>query len=238
MIVYAHILRLVSRMYDNIPWWHWQVGIDDSSTEVYTRINMPISWILIRIGSTEVPVPVKNWVLALGDTPGVFISIVIGLLATLQFTTKGSLKTRSALGAAPVKIPFDRTICTPRKAPPHIETPYTVDWWTGGMTSWMIAGIFLFVNNLCGEFTLVVYVAIFGLLLVSLFGLLTASNSSSELLTASTSSLESECAELLIVYWIVNSLKYFIIFAWMTKAIWLSFVMFASLLCALIVAGD
>ena len=46
MIVYAHISVAGSRMYNNIsvcmiisPWWHWYVGIDDSSTEVYTGIN-------------------------------------------------------------------------------------------------------------------------------------------------------------------------------------------------------
>ena len=158
-------------------------------------LGLPISWILMRIGGAKVPVPVRTWVVTLEDTLTVFISIWIGLLVTFQFTTGGSLKTCAALDSAPMTISSKRTVRTPCKAPPHSETPSAVSWWTVGMTPWIIAGTSLFANNLCGEFPLVVLVAEF-LSLVwvvtneSLSGSLTASTSSSELLTVSTSSLE------------------------------------------------
>ena len=71
----------------------------------------------------------------------------------------------------------------------------------------------------------------------SSFESLTSSTSPSEPLMASTCSSESECAEFLIVYWIVHPLNSFIISAWMSEEIHLSIVTFASLFCALIVTG-
>ena len=199
------------------------------------------------------PVPVIILVVDLGDTLTVFVSIGIGVPATIQFTTGGSLKTFTALGAVPVKISLKRTARTACKVPPHVETPSAVAWWTGGMTPWMIAGTSLFTNNLCGEFPFVVSVKTFpSLVLVATFRslarsltassssleLLKASTSSLELLMASTSSSESLCEESLIVDWIVNPLNYFIVSAWMSEAIRLSFVTFVSFLCVLIVKGD
>ena len=49
MIVYAHICVAGSRMYDNIS---VVVGIDDSSTEVYTGIN-----ILTRLSNLRLHLP-------------------------------------------------------------------------------------------------------------------------------------------------------------------------------------
>ena len=118
-------------------------------------LGLPISWSLIQIGGAEVPVPVRILVVDLGDTLKVFISIGISLLAKFQFTTGRSLKTRAALGAAPVKISSNRTVRKSCKAVPHVKTPYAIVWWTRGITPWMIAGISLFANNLCGEFLLV-----------------------------------------------------------------------------------
>ena len=67
-------------------------------------VGLPISWLLMRIGGTEGPIPVRTLVVALGDTPTVFISIGISRLATFQFATEGFLKTRAALGTAPATI--------------------------------------------------------------------------------------------------------------------------------------
>ena len=46
------------------------------------------------------------------------------------------------------------------QSPSTFATPSAVIWLTDGMTPWMIAGISLFVNNLCGEFPLVVSVSV------------------------------------------------------------------------------
>ena len=194
------------------------------SDERWAPLGLTISCLLIRIGGAEIPVPVRTLVVALGDTPTVFIPIGIDLLATFQFTTRGSSKTRAVLDATTVTISSNITERTACKAPPHVKTPSVFAWWTGGTTPWMIDGISLFTNNLCGEFLLVVSVKEFPSLVQvanneSLFGLLMASTSSSESLIASTSSSESECVESLIVDWIVNLLISFIVSAWMSEAI-------------------
>ena len=56
------------------------------------------------------------------------------------------------------------TARTAYKVLPLVATPYAVDWLTSGMTPWMTTGIYLFVNNFCGEFTLVVSVSVILLL--------------------------------------------------------------------------
>ena len=148
-------------------------------------LGLPIFWILMRIGGAEVSVPIITWVVLLGNTQTVFISIGISQFAYFQFTTGRSLKTCAALGIVLVTISSKWTVCNTCKSPPLVETSSPVAWWTGGMISWTIAGISLFTNNLCWEFPLVVSVVEF-LLLVwvaingSLFGLLMASTSSLE----------------------------------------------------------
>ena len=155
-------------------------------------------------------------------------------------------KIHTLLHAASVTISFGSTV---RHAPKVSRIPGTSSvtvWSIGRVLPWMICGKNWFFNNVCGKFLLVVYVAtfglLFGLLFGSLFGLLTASTCSSEsimsstcsseLLMVSTCSSESECAELLIVYWIVHLLNYFIVSARMPEAIRLSYVTSAYFFCA------
>ena len=91
-------------------------------------LRLPISWLLLRLGITEYPVPVRTLVVALGDTLTVFISIGIGLLATFQFTTGGYLKTHVDMGAVPMTLSYERTVRTSCKSPTHVETPSAVAW--------------------------------------------------------------------------------------------------------------
>ena len=91
-----------------------------------------------------------------GGIPTVFLSTGIGLLAFFQFITGGSLRTLAVLRVAPVTISLWRTARTACKSPLLVVNPSVVVWLTRGMMPWMIAEISLFVNNLCGEFMLVV----------------------------------------------------------------------------------
>ena len=110
-------------------------------------LGLSISWRLVLIGGAEVPVPIRTWVVVLEVTPTIFISIGIGLFATFQFTISGSLKTQAALGATPVTVSSERTICIACTTPSHVKTASTVACWTGRMKPLIIAGISLFSNN-------------------------------------------------------------------------------------------
>ena len=98
--------------------------------------------------------------MVLGGIPTVFLSRGIFPLAYFQFTTRGSLRTPAALRVATVTISLCRTAHTACKVHSFVATPSVVAWLTGGMTPWMVAGIYLFVNNVCGEFPLVVSVSV------------------------------------------------------------------------------
>ena len=102
------------------------------------------------IGGTEGPVPVQTGVVALGGITAVFLSCGIGPLVFFQFITGGSLITPAALHVAPVTISLWRTARTACKSLPLVATPPAVVWLTDGMTPWMIAGIYMFVNNFRG----------------------------------------------------------------------------------------
>ena len=119
-----------------------------------------ISWLLLLIGETEGPVPIKTGVVALGEILIVFLSRKIVPPMFFQFTTGGSLKTRPVLRSAPVTIYLWITTRTAFKVLPLVVTPYMVVWLTGGMTDGMIDGTSRLVNNLCGEFPLVVSVIV------------------------------------------------------------------------------
>ena len=124
------------------------------------RLGPSIFWIPVLIGGTEGPVPVRTWVVVLGGILKVFLSDEIFLFATFRFNTGRYLRTPAALRVAPVRISLWRTERTACKFLTLVATPYAVVWLTRGMMPWMIAGISLFINNLCGEFTLVVSVSV------------------------------------------------------------------------------
>ena len=63
------------------------------------------------------------------DSGGYFASVHINwnrLAQKIQFTTRGSLKTRAALVATPVTISSEGTVHIACKAPPHVKTPSPV----------------------------------------------------------------------------------------------------------------
>ena len=88
--------------------------------------------------------------MVLGGIMTVFLSRAIGPLASFQFTTGGYLKTPAELHVVPMTISLWGTTRTACKALPLVATPSAVVWLTDGMTTGMIAGIYRFVNNLCG----------------------------------------------------------------------------------------
>ena len=116
--------------------------------------------LFMLIGETEGLVPVINLVVVMGGIPKVFLPTRIILLISFQFITGGSLRTPAVLRVALVTISLWRTTRTACKALPLVATPSAVVWLTVRMTPWMIAGISLSVNNLCGEFPLVVFVSV------------------------------------------------------------------------------
>ena len=124
------------------------------------RVGPSIFWLPMLIGDTEVPVPIRTWVVILGGILTVFLSIVIFPAVYFQYTTVGSLGTAAALHVAPVTISLSRTSHTTCKAHPLVATPAMVVWSTSRMTPCMITGISLFVNNLCGLFPLVVSLSV------------------------------------------------------------------------------
>ena len=146
-----------------------------------------IFWLPMTIGEVEGPVPVRNWVVVLGSITTVFLSTGIGPLASSQFFTGGSLRTPAVLHVKPVTIYLQRTIHTTRKAPLLVVNPSVVVWLTGGITPWTITGIYLFINNLCGEFPLVVSVSVIFLLFPSLVRVATNESLFGLLLTSSSS---------------------------------------------------
>ena len=112
------------------------------------------------IGETEGTVPDRTWVVVLGSITTVFLSTRIVPPVSFQFTIGGSLITHAALHIAPVTIYLWRTARTARKTPPLVTTPSAVVWLNDRMTPWIISGISLFANNLCGEFPLIVSVSV------------------------------------------------------------------------------
>ena len=124
------------------------------------RLGPSIFWLPMIIEGTEGPVPVQTWILVLGGITMVFLSTGIVPPVSFQFTTGGSLRKPAALRVAPVTIFLWRTACTACNALPLVATPSTVVSLTGRMTPCMITRISLFVNNLCGDFPLVVSVSV------------------------------------------------------------------------------
>ena len=114
------------------------------------RLGPSIFWLPMLIGGTEGPVLVRTWFVVLEDIATVFLSTRIVPLVSLQFVTGGSLRTPAVLRVAPVTISVWRTALTACRALLLVAIPSEVVWLTGGMTRWMIAGISLYVNNLCG----------------------------------------------------------------------------------------
>ena len=128
-----------------------------------SRLGISNFWLSIIIWGTEVPVPGRTEVVDLWDIPAVFISSENVPPAPFQFSSGRSLRTPAALRVEPVEIYLRRTPCTACKTLPLVATPSTDVWLNVGMTSCMIsgiAGIYLFVNNLCGEFPLLVLVSL------------------------------------------------------------------------------
>ena len=119
-----------------------------------------IFWLPMLIGGTEGQLPVQTWVVVLGGITMVFLSTGIVPPVSFQFTTGGSLRTLAALRIAPVTISLWRTTRTACKSLLLVATPSTVIWLTGGMTPWVIYWISLFVNNFCGELSLVVSLSV------------------------------------------------------------------------------
>ena len=119
------------------------------------RLGPSIFWLPMLIGGTKGPVPFQTWVVVRGDIPTVFLSTLIVLIMYFKFITGGYLRTPAVLDVAPITISLWITASTPCKALLLVATPSEVIWLTRGMTPCMIAGISLFVNNVCGEFPLV-----------------------------------------------------------------------------------
>ena len=91
----------------------------------------------------------------------VFLSTGIVPSVSFQFTILGSLRTPTELCVSPVKVSLWRTTRTSWKALPLVATTPAIVCLTDETTPWIIARIYLFVNNLCGEIPLVVSVSVF-----------------------------------------------------------------------------
>ena len=109
---------------------------------------------------TEGPAPIRTGIVNTGGVPTLFLSRGIVPSMSFQFTTIGSLKTRAALRAVSVTISFKRIVCWACKVPSLSATPSTVGGLISGMTTGMISGMSQLINNLCGEFLLVVSVSV------------------------------------------------------------------------------
>ena len=157
----------------------------------------------------------------MGGIPTVFLSTGIVPPVSFQFTTGGSLRTPAALQVAPVTISLWRTARTACNTLPLVATPSMVVWLTSGMTPWIIAGIYLFINNLCGEFNLVVSASVIFPLFPSLVWVATNGSlfgSLKEMFLFEWLSVES-----LIVESRVNLLNPFIVYVRLSEEIRLSF---------------
>ena len=139
-----------------------------TSLGMMAPLGSPIFWLPMLISGAEGPVPVRTGVVDLGEILMVFLSCGISPPASFQFTTRLSLRTLVELRLVHVTIYLWRTERTACKALPLGATPYMVILLTGGMMTGIIAGIYRFVNNLCGEFPLIVSVSVISSLFWSL----------------------------------------------------------------------
>ena len=114
------------------------------------RLEPTILWLYMLIWEAKGPVQVRTGVVILGVIMTIFLSTIIGLLALFQFITGGSLRTPKVMCIAPMAISLWRTVRTACKAPLIVATPSVVVRLTVGLTHWMVAGIYLIVNNLFG----------------------------------------------------------------------------------------
>ena len=131
-----------------------------ASCGIMDSLGPSIFWLCMLIGGGRGSSTSQNLSIGSGGYSDNFLSTGIGLLAYLQFFTRGSLRTPAVLRVASVTISLWRTVCTACKAPILAVTPSMVLYLTGGMTPWMIDRISLFVNNLCGEFLLLVSLSV------------------------------------------------------------------------------
>ena len=99
---------------------------------------------------------------------GVFLSV------PCRITSSGVWKKRAALIAVSVAIYFERIVRHACKLSPIHAASSAIVWSIGGIETGMISEVIQLINNLCGEYPLVVCVATLGLL----FGLLSTSSSS------------------------------------------------------------
>ena len=111
-----------------------------------------ISWLPFLIGELVVLPPIQTGEANLVDPMTVLPSHGVVLSVPCRITSAGFRKTRAALRAVSVTIYSKRIVRSACKVPPLPEEYSVIVWSIGGIAT----GISRLINNLCGEFPLVV----------------------------------------------------------------------------------
>ena len=136
-------------------------------------LGLMISWLLVLIGEPVVLPPIRTGEANLVDPMSVLPSRGVVPSVPCRLASAGVCKSCAALHNASVTISFKRIVWHACKFSSLPAASSVIVWSIGGIAAGMISGMSLLINNLCGEFLLVVSVSVTFLFFPSLVWLST-----------------------------------------------------------------
>ena len=123
-------------------------------------LGLIISWLLVLIGELVVLPPIQTGEANMLDPMAVFLSRGVVPSVPCQLTSAGVRKTCAELRATSVTISLERIVRCACKVSPLPSASSAIIWSIGRIATGMISGMSRLINNLCGEFLLVVSVSV------------------------------------------------------------------------------
>ena len=123
-------------------------------------LGLIISWLPVLLGETVVLPLLQTGEVNLVDPTELLTSHVVVPSVPFRRTSAGVRKICAALRTASVTTSFETIIRRACKVSPLPATSSTIVWSIGGMTTGMMSGMSPLINNLRGEFLLVVSVSV------------------------------------------------------------------------------
>ena len=123
-------------------------------------LGLIIYWLPVMLGEPVILTPIRNREANLVDPMAVLPSRGVVLSVSCRLTSEGFRKTRAALRVASVTISFETIVWHTCKGSPLPAASSAIVWSIGGITTGIISGMSRLINNLHGEFPLVVSVSV------------------------------------------------------------------------------
>ena len=131
-------------------------------------LGLIIYWLPVLIWELVVLPSIKTGEANLVDPMSVLPSCEVVLYVRFRLRSAGVWKTRTSMCAVSVMISFERIVSQACKISPLLAASSTIVWPIEGIATGIIYGMSRLINNLCGEFLLVVSVSVTFLIFTSL----------------------------------------------------------------------